>query len=67
MENSVKEFFERYESFFNQSLSGNTDMDEAAALYASEFIAASPTRLCALSGDRDEGNADTRRPPLPHR
>ncbi len=42
METSVRKFFERYESFFNQSLGGDMDMDELAALYASEFIAASP-------------------------
>jgi hypothetical protein len=85
METSVRKFFERYESFFNQSLGGDMDMDEAAALYSSEFIAASPAgvmtgknddrstqashgaRLCALSGSRDEGNADTQCPPLSHR
>ena len=42
MEPSVRKFFERYESFFNQSLVGDMDVDEGAALYASEFIAASP-------------------------
>ena len=42
MEASVRKFFERYESVFNRSLGGDTDMDEVAALYASEFIAASP-------------------------
>jgi hypothetical protein len=42
METSVRKFFGRYESFFNQSLGGDMDMDEVAGLYASEFIAASP-------------------------
>lgn len=35
MEASVREFFGRYESFFNQSLGGDMDMDEVASLYAS--------------------------------
>src|SRR4051812_23164633 len=39
---SVRTFFERYESIFHRSLGGDTDMDEVASLYASEFIAASP-------------------------
>lgn len=42
MEASVRELFERYELFFNRSLGGDMDMNEVAALYASEFIAASP-------------------------
>lgn len=42
METIVRKFFERYESIFNRTLRGDTDMDEAAALYAPEFIAASP-------------------------
>lgn len=42
METSVRKFFERYESFFNQSLGGDIDMDGVASLYASDFIAASP-------------------------
>jgi hypothetical protein len=45
MEASVRKFFERYESFFNRSLGGDTAMDEVAALYAAEFIAASPAGL----------------------
>lgn len=52
METAVRKFFERYESFFNQSLGGGTDMDEAAALYASEFIAASPAGV--LTGKNDD-------------
>lgn len=42
MEASVRRLFERYESVFNRALAGEADMDESAALYASEFIAASP-------------------------
>lgn len=52
METSVRKFFERYESFFNQSLRGDMDLDEVAALYASEFIAASPAGV--MAGKNDE-------------
>lgn len=52
MDTSVRKFFERYESFFNQSLGGNMDMDEVAALYASEFIAASPAGV--MTGKNDD-------------
>ena len=51
METSVRKFFERYESCFNQSLGGDVDMDEVAALYASEFIAASPAGVMAGKND----------------
>ncbi len=51
MEASVRKLFERYESFFNTSLAGDMDMDEAAALYASEFIAASPAGVMAGKND----------------
>lgn len=51
MEASVRKFFERYESFFNQSLGGDMNMDEVAALYASEFIAASPAGVMAGKND----------------
>lgn len=52
MEASVRRLFERYESVFNRSLEGNVDMDEVAALYASEFIAASPAGV--LTGKNDD-------------
>lgn len=52
MEASVREFFDRYERVFNQSLGGRTDMDEVAALYASEFVAASPAGV--MTGKNDE-------------
>jgi hypothetical protein len=52
METSARKFFERYESFFNQSLGGDMDMDEVAALYASEFIAASPAGV--MTGKNDD-------------
>jgi hypothetical protein len=51
MEGSVRRFFERYESFFNRSLGGDIDTDEAATLYASEFIAASPAGVMAGKND----------------
>lgn len=51
MEASVRKFFERYENCFNRSLGGDMDMDEVAALYASEFIAASPAGVMAGKND----------------
>lgn len=39
---TLEKFFQRYESFFMQSLSGEIDGNEIAELYAPEFIAASP-------------------------
>jgi hypothetical protein len=52
LEASVRAFFKRYESFFNQSLGGDMDMDEVAGLYASEFIAASTAGV--MIGKNDE-------------
>jgi hypothetical protein len=52
METSVRKLFERYERFFTASLHGDIDMDEVAALYASEFIAASPAGV--TTGKNDE-------------
>lgn len=51
MEASVKSFFERYASIFNQALAGDADLDKVAALYASEFIAASPAGV--MTGKND--------------
>ena len=51
MESSVMAFFERYASLFNQALGGDIDMDEIAALYASEFIAASPAGVTTGKND----------------
>ena len=51
MESSVRKLFERYESFFNRSLRGDMDLDEVAALYASEFIAASPSGVTTGKND----------------
>ena len=52
METSVRKLFERYERFFKQSLAGDIDRDEVAALYASEFIAASPAGV--VTGKNDD-------------
>ena len=52
METSVRKLLERYERVFNASLHGDADMDEVAALYASEFIAASPAGV--MTGKNDE-------------
>jgi hypothetical protein len=52
METSVRKFFERYESVFNQCLGGDVDMDEIALLYASEFITASPAGV--MTGTNDD-------------
>lgn len=51
MESSVRELFERYERVFNRSLSGEMDLDAVAALYACEFIAASPAGVIAGKND----------------
>lgn len=51
MEASVRKLFERYERFFNRSLNGDTDMEEVASLYASDFIAASPAGV--MTGKND--------------
>jgi hypothetical protein len=52
MESAVRNLFERYESFFNQSLGGDMDMDEVASLYASEFIGAAPAGV--MTGKNDD-------------
>lgn len=50
-EADVRAFFARYEELFNKSLGGDANMDEVAALYASEFIAASPAGVMAGKND----------------
>ena len=52
MESSVRRLFERYARVFNRSLGGDMDMDAVAALYATEFIAASPAGV--MAGKNDE-------------
>lgn len=49
---TVEKFFERYERFFEQSLEGKLDASELSALYATEFIAASP--MGVMAGKNDE-------------
>lgn len=53
METSVRTLFERYERVFEAALRGEVDMDDVAALYASEFIAASPAGV--MTGKNDAG------------
>ena len=45
MEASVTKLFGRYERLFNQTLGGDMDARELASLYASCFIASTPTGL----------------------
>jgi hypothetical protein len=52
MESAVRKLFERYESFFNRCLGGDTDMDEVASLYASKFIGAAPAGV--MTGKNDD-------------
>jgi hypothetical protein len=52
MESAVRKLFERYQSFFNQSLGGEMDIDEVASLYASAFIAATPSGV--ITGKNDD-------------
>jgi hypothetical protein len=44
--------FERYERVFNAALHGDVDMDDVAALYAADFIAASPAGV--MTGKNDD-------------
>ena len=52
METSVRKLFERYERVFNAALHDDVDMDDVAALYTSDFIAASPAGV--MTGKNDE-------------
>ena len=51
MEASVRVLFERYERVIKQALGGDVDMDEAASLYASDVIAASPAGVVVGKND----------------
>ena len=53
MKEAVERLFARYEGFFRQSLAGDLDPGELAALYAPEFIAASPQGV--MAGKNDDG------------
>jgi hypothetical protein len=52
METGVRELFERYEHVFRCALRGDTNLNEAAQLYAPEFIAATPAGV--VTGKNDE-------------
>ena len=52
METGVRKLFERYEQVFRSALRGDTDMNEVASLYASEFILATPAGV--VTGKNDE-------------
>lgn len=47
----ISAFFDRYESAFNRTLRGDIDMEDVAALYASEFIAASSAGVATGRND----------------
>jgi hypothetical protein len=51
MDEKIRKFFERYEKTFNKSLAGREDLNETAALYATEFVAASPAGVMAGKND----------------
>lgn len=51
MDTDVSQLFERCERCFNRSLDGKEGMDETAALYAAEFIAASPDGVMVGKND----------------
>lgn len=51
MEEQVRALFRRYQEFFMQSLAGRFDRDAVKALYASEFIDASPAGVTAGKND----------------
>lgn len=53
MEPDLRAFFERYESTFNRALAGDSDMEEVAALYAAEFIAATPSGVTSGKNDTE--------------
>lgn len=51
-DDDIRAFFKQYEKCFNQALAGEVDLDDVAALYASEFIAASPAGV--MTGKNDD-------------
>jgi hypothetical protein len=50
-EPQVRAFFDRYANVFERGLSGAAGMEEAAALYAPAFVAASPAGVHAGTND----------------
>ena len=59
METDVRTLFERYERVFNTALRGELDLDDLSALYAREFIAASPAGVMAGKNDEQLGQVMT--------
>ena len=53
MEQAVRQLFERYAGFFARSLAGAPDPEAAAALYAPEFIGATPAGVVTGKNDAD--------------
>lgn len=51
MENSVKEFFERYAKLFRMALTDEVDMDTIVSSYATAFVAASPAGVSVGQND----------------
>jgi hypothetical protein len=49
----VRQFFEKYALCFNQAVGDGADLDAVASLYASEFIAASPTGVMTGKNDAE--------------
>jgi hypothetical protein len=52
MEAAVRAFFDRYARFFNHAITDTIDVDGIAAVYTSEFIAASPAGV--VTGKNDD-------------
>lgn len=57
MDTAVQELFARYARLTAQALSGQVDNEGLATLYASEFIAATPTGV--MAGRNDQALAQT--------
>ncbi|GKY88260.1 DUF6841 family protein [Sinisalibacter aestuarii] len=51
MEQAVAALFDRYERLFAQALAGEADMEDVAALYASDMIAAAPAGVMTARND----------------
>jgi len=51
MEDEIRRFFARYERVFAGALHGDVAMEEVAALYAAEFISASPAGVTTGKND----------------
>jgi hypothetical protein len=51
MKARIQALFNRYEQCFNQALAGDVDLEQVAAFYAPEFIAASPAGVSTGKND----------------